>query len=143
MDIILVIGLVVNTIMAIIFPAQIFEGAPLDMAGQTVSGQEAYFNGSTIWQYDDEAGLQKSNTLEETLKNSVDSTDNNAGIFSETFGFIDWVKDGFALIKNMLMFLVGFIILLWNLVFPLNFLVGIPFSFLYLYSIASFIIGRS
>ncbi len=148
LDIILIIGLIVNTLFAVIYPTQIFGDDPLGLSENTNSDLSNYItvNGDGLIQgYDSTTGELTSNSEGfNDLSNAVTSTEEDAGVlaFSETFGFVDWVKTGFKLIKTALMFVVGFIFLLWQLVFPLNFLVGIPFSLLYIYSMASFIIGR-
>lgn len=146
-DFFLIIGLVVNTLFAVLYPAQIFGDDPLGISGETNQEVSTYFsvNGTSVLTgYDSETGqLQRDDSLFTKLGDAATSTDGDSGIFTtDVFGFVDWVKIGFGLIKAIIMFIVGFVYLLWTLVYPLNFLIGIPFSVMYLFSIASFIIGR-
>lgn len=143
-DLFLVIGLIVNTFFAVMYPAQIFGDDPLGLSGQTATELKQYLNvnGSGIIQYSDGELVQNKNLFTE-LKDSVGATDGDKGlIIGELFSFADWLGTAFKLIKAMFMFVIGFVFLLWNLVYPLNFLIGVPFSILYLYGIASFIAGR-
>ena len=64
-------------------------------------------------------------------------------LIGELFSFVDWVKVGFNLLKTIFMFIIGFVFMLWQLAYPLNFLIGIPFSIMYLFALASYIVGRS
>jgi len=143
-DLFLVIGLIVNTFFAVMYPAQIFGDDPLGLSSQKATELNQYLNvnGTGIIQYSNGEIVQNKNIFS-NFKNSLDSTDGDNGlIVGELFSFADWLGTAFKLIKAMFMFVVGFIFLLWNLVFPLNFLIGVPFSILYLYGIASFIAGR-
>ena len=145
----LIIGLIVNTLFAVLYPAQIFGDDPLGLnAIQDSKGtvqQYISVNGTGILgSYNSVTGeLERDDTLFNQMTDTIGSTEGSAGIFGTgVFAFIDWVKVGFNLLKSMLMFIVGFIFLLWNLVYPLNFLIGVPFSIMYLFAMVKFIIGR-
>lgn len=143
-DLFLVIGLIVNTFFAVMYPTQIFGTDPLGLSNQQSSEMNNYLNvnGSGIIQYQNGQIVQNSNMFND-LKGAVGSTDGDKGlIIGELFSFADWLGTAFKLLKAAFMFVIGFIWLLWNLVFPLNFLIGVPFSILYLYGMASFIAGR-
>ena len=147
LDIILIIGIVVNTMFAVLYPAQIFGDDPLGLSGVTDERINDYYtvnNSGIINSYDsDTQQLGYNNELMSDLSESVQVTDGSGQIFgSDLFAFIDWVSIGWKLLKTAMMFLIGFIVLLWNLVYPLNFLIGVPFSVLYIYAITKFIIGR-
>jgi len=147
LEMFMIIGLIVNTLFAVLYPAQIFGDDPLGLNGIKESKLQQYYsvNGSgVIGAYNSVTGeLEPDDTLFTDLSGAVSSTDGNAGIFgSDTFGFIDWVKVGWNLLKSALMFVIGFIFMLWSLVYPLNFLIGVPFSILYMFAMVRFIIGR-
>ena len=148
MDIFLVIGLIVNTLFAVLYPAQIFGTEPLGLNSEVNVQTEQYYsvNGTSVVSgYNTETGeLTRDDSMFNVMQDAVTATDGSAGILTtEVFGWIDWVKVGFNLLKTMLMFVIGFIFLLWNLAYPFNFLIGVPFSMLYIFGMSSFIIGRS
>lgn len=146
LDLILIIGLIVNTLFAVLFPGQIFGDDPLGINGIKESKFSQYYNvnGSGLITGYQNGSLIVNNDQFDQFEDAVTSTDGEAGLFGvgELFSFIDWVKVGFNLIKTAFMFIVGFILLLWQLVYPLNFLIGVPFSLLYMFAIASYIMGR-
>lgn len=147
LDLILVIGLIVNTIFAVLYPAQIFGEDPLGLSGESGTELQSYYSVDSagfINSYNSTTGeLTTNNDIFTNIEGAVTSTDGDAGILTtEVFGFVDWVKTGFNLIKTMVMFVVGFIYLLLTLSYPFNILIGVPFAALYTFSIASYIIGR-
>lgn len=147
LEMFLVIGLIVNTMFAVAYPEQIFGNDPLGLNGIQDSKIQTYYNvngTAVINGYNSVTGeLEYDSTLFSDLQSGVTSTEGNAGIFgSSAYGFIDWVKIGWNLLKSALMFLIGFIYLLWNLTYPLNFLIGAPFSMLYIFAMVRFIVGR-
>ena len=147
LEMFLIIGLIVNTLFAVLYPAQIFGTDPLGLNGIQQDRLQQYYsvNGTAIITgYDSTTGeLIPDDALFEDLQSGVSSTEGSAGIFgSDTFSFVDWVKIGWNLMKSALMFLIGFIFLLWNLAYPLNFLIGAPFSMLYIFAMVRFIMGR-
>jgi len=149
LEIFLIIGLIVNTLFAVLYPAQIFGDDPLGLSAIADSKgavqQYITVNGTSILgSYNSVSGeLEFDGTPLSQLSEVVSSTEGNAGIFDTgVFAFIDWVKVGFNLLKSALMFIIGFIFLLWNLVYPLNFLIGVPFSVMYMFAMIKFIIGR-
>ena len=143
----LIIGLMVNVLFAITYPTQIFGNDPLGLSGITDSRMEQYYsvNGSSIMgKYNSETGeLVSDESLFTDFDSAVTATDGSNGFWgTELFQFVDWLKVGFRLLKSMFMFVIGFVFMLWTLVYPLNFLIGVPFSILYLYSIVRFIVNR-
>ena len=150
LDTFLIIGLIVNVLFAVVFPTQIFGDDPFGLteieSNKNELAQYYTVNGtSIITGYNDETGelIVNDDTFTD-MAGVVSSTEGDSGLFgSDTFAFVDWVKVGFSSIKTILMFLVGFIKLLLFLPTPLNILIGIPFSLLYVYSIVSFIMGRA
>lgn len=147
-DLFLIIGLMVNVFFAVLYPSQIFGNERFDLTGETTNDLQQYLtvNGTSyLGTYNETTGtLNQNENMFTQLKDSVTSTEGDAGFFSgDLFGIFDWVKTGFELIKMALMFLIGFIWLLWNLTYPLNFLIGVPFSILYIYGIVGFMLGRS
>lgn len=147
LDLFLIIGLIVNTLFAVLYPAQIFGDDPLGINGIKQEKLQQYYsvNGSSIINgYNTETGeIIKSDELFNDLTGAVGSTDGDSGLLiGDLFSFVDWVKVGFNLLKTMFMFVIGFVFLLWQLVYPLNFLIGVPFSMLYMFALASYIMGR-
>jgi len=147
LEMFLVIGLIVNTMFAVIYPEQIFGDDPLGLNGIQEDKLQQYYavNGTAVVSsYNPETGeLERSDALFTDLQGVTTSTEGSAGIFgSDTFSFLDWVKVGWAVLKSALLFVIGFIYLLWNLVYPLNFLIGAPFSMLYIFAMVRFIVGR-
>lgn len=143
----LVIGLMVNTMMAVMYPNQIFGNAPLDMSSTLDANLGEYItvnSTSDLGSYNAVSGQVEYNSqIFGNLKNTVTSTEGKEGIFSsDLFSIVDWVKTGMNSIKTAAMFVIGFIVLLFNLAYPFNLLIGIPFAALYSFSIVAFIMGR-
>lgn len=145
-DMFLIIGLFVNVFFAVLYPGQIFGTEDFGLIGGTDSSMQNYFNveGNVPIQYDSATGqIVTGNNLFSDLNRTITATEGDEGVFTfDAFAFVDWVKTGFNLIKTLLMFVVGFIWMLVNLVYPLNILIGIPFSLLYIYGIVGFLLGR-
>jgi len=147
LDFLLIIGLIVNTLFAVLYPAQIFGDDPLGLSGVEDARLNEYYtvnDTGVINGYNSQTGeLLYNNEVFSDMKDANSVTDGSGQIFgSDLFAFIDWIGVGWKLLKSVMMFLIGFIFLLWSLIYPLNFLIGIPFSLLYIFSIVKFIIGR-
>jgi len=147
LDFFLIIGLMVNVLFAVIYPAQIFGDDPLGLSGIKESKLQEYYSvdgEGMIGAYNSETGeLMQDTTMFTDFDNVISSTDGDSQFFgSDLFTFIDWLTIGWSLLKSTFMFIVGFVYLLWNLIYPLNFLIGVPFSLLYIYSMVRFIVNR-
>lgn len=147
LEIFLVIGLIVNSLFAVLYPEQIFGDDPLGIDAIKQEKINEYYTAgglSPISSYNSTSEqLIINGDLFGEMKDSVVSTEGDAGIFgTDTFSFIDWVKVGWGLLKSALMFVLGFIFMLWSLVYPLNFLIGVPFTMLYIFAMVRFIVGR-
>ena len=147
LDFFLVIGLIVNTIFVVLYPTQILGSDPLGLSGQTDPLLQQYYsvNGSgAISSYNSITGeVEYNNQLYSDVEGAITSTEGDAGIFASTFfAIVDWIKTAMNVIKTIAMFVLGFIVLLFNLSYPFNILIGVPFALLYIFSIVSFIIGR-
>jgi len=141
----LIVGLIVNTLFAVLYPAQIFGDDPLGLTGIKNDKLQQYYtvNGTGVISGYTDGELEHNKGVFSELSSATSSTEGDSGLLiGDLFSFVDWVKVGFNLIKTALMFIIGFVFLLWNLVYPLNFLIGVPFSILYMFSLASYIIGR-
>jgi hypothetical protein len=141
----LIVGLIVNTLFAVLYPAQIFGDDPLGLTEIRNDKLQQYYtvNGTGVISGYTDGELVYNDGIFTDLSDATSATEGDSGLFvGDLLTFIDWVKVGFNLIKTGLMFIIGFVFLLWGLVYPLNFLVGVPFSVLYMYSLASYIIGR-
>jgi len=147
LDMFLIIGLFVNVLFAVNYPSQIFGDNPLGLDQTQDSRVQQYYsvNGTAILgSYDTTTGQLKSDdSLFENFNEVMDATDDEKGFWgTDLFQFVDWLKIGWKLIVATFMFIVGFIFLLWTMVYPLNFLIGVPFSVLYLFALVRFIVNR-
>jgi hypothetical protein len=147
LDMFLVIGLMVNVLFAVTYPTQIFGENPLGLDQTQDDRVRDYYsvNGTSILgEYNTQTGqLESDNSLFTDFDDVVSSTDGSSGFWgTELFQFVDWLKIGWNLLKATFMFVIGFVFMLWTLVYPFNFLIGVPFSVLYLFTMVRFIVNR-
>jgi hypothetical protein len=143
----LTIGLIVNTFFVVLFPAQTVGADPFGIDEiraqkftQLDSRTQEYYIDSGFF---DETGQPTAqfDKIEE-LQNEGTGQVGSASILQGGLSFFDWVKIGWNTVTSLAMFFLGFLALLMNLQAPLNVLVGVPFSFLYIFSAIKFIMGR-
>lgn len=145
-DIFVIIGMFLNIVMIVLYPAQIL-GEDSILLGIMNNDDTNYFtvNGTgLISGYDAITGepIYNTNYLS-SVAGAATSTEGDAGVFQTDLGiFVDWVKAAFNIIKEILLFMVGFLLILWGLPNPLNFLVAAPITLIYTYSLAQLLMGR-
>lgn len=145
-DFILILGIMVNILLALIFPAQIFgENPPFETATtQKDLSNSGVFSEDIRNQIDDSNAY---NLDSEKIANGTALGQDGAEFsnpFSDTggTGFLDWIFIGLGYISNLLLFIVPFISILFLLPSPLNFILGTLFASLYFFSLAKFLMGR-
>jgi hypothetical protein len=149
LDFLFVIGTFVGIFYTVLFPAQILGDDPTGLDGVRNDKIKEYIsaqNSSYILGFNDVTGeiLTRDGKFQD-IEGLIDATDNNAGVITTDlgFGFLDYIKVGWALLKSLLRFLLAFIYLSWSLPNPLNILVGLPLIFGYIFAGVSYIMGRA
>jgi hypothetical protein len=148
LDFLFVIGTFVTIIYTVLFPAQILGDDPTGIDGiQNLKIKEyiAAQNSSYLIGVNEETGeiITRDDKFID-INSLIGATDNDAGVITTDlgFGFLDYIKVGWALLKTLLRFLLGIIYLSWSLPNPLNILIGLPLIFGYIYAGVGYIIGR-
>lgn len=148
LDFLFIMGTFVAIVYTVLFPTQILGDDPTGLDGVTNDKIKEYIvaqNSSYILGINEDTGeiLTRDGKFED-INDLIGATDNNAGVITTDlgFGFLDYLKVGWALFKSLLRFLLAFIYLAWSLPNPLNILVGLPLIFGYIFSGVKFLANR-
>ncbi len=148
LDFLFIIGSFVGIFYTVLFPAQILGDDPTGIDGiqnQKIQEYISAQNSSYLLGINEQTGeiITRDGKFQD-INNLIGSTDNSAGTVTTTlgFGFLDYLKVGWALFKSLLRFLLAFIYLSWSLPNPLNILIGLPLIFGYIFAGVKFLTNR-
>jgi hypothetical protein len=144
------IGIFVNVILSVLFPMQIFGNDPFGIEERRISDfdNSGYFNNKVRESYTETDFFTTDGTMNENdgyFARVLDAGEDGSQVTlfgDEGFGFLDWFRVGWELLKNIFTFVFAFIILLLALPAPFNVLFAGTFGGAYVYSLLRLVINR-